>query len=34
MKLDITAIDTVSLGLFLVRIHKGTRVVAEHDQDQ
>jgi len=29
LKFDITAIDTVSLGWFLARIHKGTRVVAE-----
>ncbi len=29
VKLDITAIDTVSLGWFLARIHKGTHIVAE-----
>jgi hypothetical protein len=28
-KLDVTCIDTVSLGWFLARIHKGTRVVFE-----
>jgi hypothetical protein len=28
-KLDIEAIDTVSFGLFLARIHKGTRIVIE-----
>jgi hypothetical protein len=28
-KLDAVAIDTVSFGLFLARIHKGTRVVLE-----
>jgi hypothetical protein len=28
-KLDATCIDTVSFGLFLARIHKGTRVVVE-----
>ncbi len=28
-KLDIEAIDTVSFGLFLARIHKGTRIVVE-----
>jgi hypothetical protein len=29
VKFDITAIDTVSVGWFLVRLHKGARVVAE-----
>jgi hypothetical protein len=29
VKLDITAIDTLSFGLVLARIHKGTRVVVE-----
>ena len=29
VRLDITAIDTVSLGWFLARIHKGTHIVAE-----
>ncbi len=28
-KLDITAIDTISIGWFLARVHKGTRIVAE-----
>jgi len=28
-KLDIEAIDTVSIGLFLARVHKGTRVMLE-----
>lgn len=28
-KLDITAIDTISLGWFLARIHKGSHIVAE-----
>jgi hypothetical protein len=28
-KLDIEAIDTVSVGLFLVRLHKGSRIVIE-----
>jgi len=28
-KFDITAIDTVSVGWFLVRLHKGARIVAE-----
>ncbi len=28
-KLDIEAIDTVSFGLFLARLHKGTRIVIE-----
>ncbi|HUA15220.1 MAG TPA: hypothetical protein VMG31_07970 [Verrucomicrobiae bacterium] len=28
-KLDVEAIDTVSIGLFLARIHKGTRVMLE-----
>jgi len=29
MKFDVTTIDTISFGLFLARIHKGTRIVAE-----
>lgn len=29
LKLDITAIDTISIGLFLARIHKGARVVVD-----
>ena len=29
VKLDITAIDTISFGFVLARIHKGTRVIAE-----
>jgi len=29
MKLDITAIDTISLGWFLVRVHKGAHIEAE-----
>jgi len=29
VKLDITAIDTISVGWFLVRVHKGTHIVAE-----
>jgi len=29
VKLDITAIDTITFGLFLARIHKGARVVVE-----
>lgn len=29
VKLDITAIDTVSIGWFLARIHKGAHIVAE-----
>ena len=29
VKLDITAIDTITFGLFLARIHKGTRVVVD-----
>ena len=29
VKLDITAIDTISFGLVLARIHKGTRVLVE-----
>jgi hypothetical protein len=29
VKFDITAIDTVSVGWFLVRLHKGARIVAE-----
>jgi hypothetical protein len=29
VKLDITAIDTVSYGLVLARIHKGTHIVVE-----
>jgi hypothetical protein len=29
VKLDITAIDTISVGFVLARIHKGTRVVVE-----
>ena len=29
MKLDITAIDTISVGFILARIHKGTRVLVE-----
>jgi hypothetical protein len=29
IKLDITAIDTISFGVFLARIHKGTRVILE-----
>ncbi len=29
VKLDITAIDTISVGLVLARIHKGTRVLIE-----
>jgi hypothetical protein len=29
VKFDITAIDTVSVGWFLVRVHKGARIVAE-----
>jgi hypothetical protein len=28
-KLDIECIDTVSVGLFLARIHKGSRIVIE-----
>ncbi len=29
LRLDVTAIDTISFGLVLARIHKGTRVVVE-----
>lgn len=29
VKLDITAIDTLSIGWFLARVHKGSRIVAE-----
>jgi len=29
VKLDITAIDTLSIGFVLARIHKGTRIIAE-----
>jgi hypothetical protein len=29
VKLDITAIDTITFGVFLARIHKGTRVVVD-----
>jgi hypothetical protein len=29
VKLDITAIDTLSIGFVLARVHKGTRIVAE-----
>ena len=29
VKLDITAIDTIAFGVFLARIHKGTRVVVD-----
>jgi len=29
MKLDVTAIDTISFGLVLARIHKGTRMVVD-----
>src|ERR1035438_10287437 len=29
VKLDITAIDTISVGLFLARFHKGAHIVAE-----
>ncbi len=29
VKVDITAIDTISFGVFLARIHKGTRIVVE-----
>jgi hypothetical protein len=29
VKLDVTTTDTISLGLFLARIHKGTRVVVD-----
>ncbi len=29
IKLDAQAIDTVSLGLFLARVHKGSRIVIE-----
>jgi hypothetical protein len=29
VKLDITAIDTISVGWFLVRVHKGAHIVAE-----
>jgi hypothetical protein len=29
LKLDITAIDTISVGLFLARFHKGAHIVAE-----
>ena len=29
MKFDVTTTDTISFGLFLARIHKGTRIVAE-----
>ena len=29
VKLDITAIDTISVGLFVARIHKGAHIVAE-----
>ncbi|MCI0347819.1 MAG: hypothetical protein L0Z53_00200 [Acidobacteriales bacterium] len=32
IKLDAVCIDTVSFGLFLARIHKGTRVVIEQTQ--
>lgn len=32
VKLDITAIDTLSFGLVLARIHKGTRIVVELTQ--
>jgi len=31
-KLDATCIDTVSFGLFLARVHKGTRVLVEQTQ--
>ena len=29
VKFDITTTDTISFGLFLARIHKGTRIVVE-----
>ncbi len=29
VELDITAIDTISVGLFLARFHKGTHIIAE-----
>jgi hypothetical protein len=29
VKLDVTTTDTISVGLFLARIHKGTRIVVE-----
>jgi len=32
VKLDITAIDTISVGFVLARIHKGTRVLVELTQ--
>jgi len=32
VKLDITAIDTISVGFVLARIHKGTHVVVELTQ--
>src|SRR5262249_50241951 len=29
VKFDVTTIDTISFGLFLARIHKGTHIVVE-----
>jgi hypothetical protein len=29
MKFDVTTTDTISFGLFLARIHKGTHIVVE-----
>jgi hypothetical protein len=32
VKLDISAIDTISIGLFLARIHKGARIVVDQTE--